>query len=73
MPPTAIELPSKVTGAAVRRRLRASFANPVRQRRRPLDRIMRQTRRSSVGVALRYIRLGQIGLWHDNPSAALGL
>jgi hypothetical protein len=34
---------------------------------------MRQTRRSSVGVALRYIRLGQIGLWHDNPSAALGL
>jgi len=34
---------------------------------------MRQTRRSSVGVALRYIRLRQIGLRHDNPSAALGL
>lgn len=32
---------------------------------------MRQTRHSSVAFALRYIRPGQI--WHDNPSAALGL
>ena len=32
---------------------------------------MRQTRHPSFVVALRYIRPSQI--WHDNPSAALGL
>ena len=51
--------------------LRAGFATQAAAAGVPLDRIMRQTRHSSVAVALRYIRPGQI--WHDNPSAALGL
>ena len=52
--------------------LRAGFATQAAAAAGvPLDRIMRQTRHSSVAVALRYIRPGQI--WHDNPSAALGL
>ena len=49
--------------------LRAGFATQAAGV--PLDRTMRQTRRSSVAAALRCIRPGQI--WHDNPSAALGL
>jgi len=51
--------------------LRAGFATQAAAVGVPLDRIMRQTRHSSVAVALRYIRPGQI--WQDNPSAALGL
>ena len=50
---------------------RAGFATQAAAAGVPLDRIMRQTRHTSVAVALRYIRPGQI--WHDNPSAALGL
>ncbi len=51
--------------------LRAGFATQAAAAGVPLDRIMRQTRHSSVAVALRYIRPAQI--WQDNPSAALGL
>ena len=51
--------------------LRAGFATQAAAAGVPLDRIMRQTRHSSVAVALRYIRPGE--LWRDNPSAALGL
>ncbi len=51
--------------------LRAGFATQAAAAGVPLDRIMRQTRHTSVAVALRYIRPGQI--WQDNPSAALGL
>lgn len=51
--------------------LRAGFATQAAAAGVPLDRIMRQTRHTSVAVALRYIRPGQI--WQDNASAALGL
>jgi integrase len=51
--------------------LRAGFATQAAAAGVPLDRIMRQTRHSSVAVALRYLREGD--LWRNNPSAALGL
>ncbi len=51
--------------------LRAGFATQAAAAGVPLDRIMRQTRHSSVAVALRYIRDADV--WRDNPSGALGL
>ena len=51
--------------------LRAGFATQAASVGVPLDRIMRQTRHSSVAVAMRYIR--EANLWTNNPSAALGL
>ena len=51
--------------------LRAGFATQAAAVGVPLDRIMRQTRHSSVAVAMRYIR--EADLWINNPSAALGL
>ena len=51
--------------------LRAGFATQAAAVGVPLDRIMRQTRHSSVAVAMRYIR--EADLWQNNPSAALGL
>lgn len=51
--------------------LRALFARQAAAAGVPLDRIMRQTRHSSVAIALRYIR--QADVWQNNDSAALGL
>lgn len=51
--------------------LRAGFATQAAAAGVPLDRIMRQTRHTSVAIALRYIR--QADVWTNNPSAALGL
>jgi hypothetical protein len=49
----------------------AGFATQAAAAGVPLDRIMRQTRHSSVSLALRYIR--QADVWRNNASAALGL
>ena len=51
--------------------LRAGFATQAAAAGVPLDRIMRQTRHSSVATALRYIR--QADVWQNNASASLGL
>lgn len=51
--------------------LGAGFAAQAASVGVPLDRIMRQTRHSSVAVAMRYIR--EAALWTNNPSTALGL
>ncbi|MCE5292044.1 MAG: tyrosine-type recombinase/integrase [Nocardiaceae bacterium] len=51
--------------------LRAGFATQAAAAGVPLDRIMRQTRHSSIAVALRYIR--EADVWRDNPTASLGL
>lgn len=51
--------------------LRAGFATQAAAAGVPLNKIMRQTRHSSVAVAMRYLR--EADLWNDNPSAALGL
>jgi integrase len=51
--------------------LRAGFATQAASSGVPLDRIMRQTRHTSIAIALRYIR--EADIWKDNASAALGL